>query len=351
MTVIIPNTFVSGTPAQAAQVNQNFSTVATAIDASLPRDGSAAMLAPLRLVLGSAAVPALTFDGDTDLGIYRKAANTLGFSAGGAEIGSWSATALTVVPTLTLTVPLALTSGGTGATTAPAAATALGLGTGDSPQFTALNVGNDSDTTLTRVSAGVLAVEGVTLLTTATGQAVNAILTAFAGLTLGTNQMFYVDAAGAILLSTLSAFSRGLLDNGTQGSWQTDLGLGTGNSPQFAGINVGAPTDTTITRVSAGLIAVEGSNVLMASNVGTIVLGVGAAQLPVGWSGLMEYTNTTALNNLDSTSGANVKTPVAHGSGFTAGAGTTQTGMWINESGTILDANGAEQYGQMRRTA
>ena len=43
---------------------------------------------------------------------------------------------------------------------AAAQATTLGLGTGDSPQFTAINVGHASDTTLSRSSAGVLAVEG-----------------------------------------------------------------------------------------------------------------------------------------------------------------------------------------------
>lgn len=39
------------------------------------------------------------------------------------------------------------------------------------------------------------------------------------------------------------------------------IGVGTGDSPQFAGVNVGHATDTTITRVSAGVIAVEGTNV------------------------------------------------------------------------------------------
>lgn len=41
-----------------------------------------------------------------------------------------------------------------------AARTSQGVGTGDSPQFTAVNVGAASDTTLARVSAGVLSVEG-----------------------------------------------------------------------------------------------------------------------------------------------------------------------------------------------
>lgn len=39
------------------------------------------------------------------------------------------------------------------------------------------------------------------------------------------------------------------------------MGLGTADSPQFTGVNVGNATDTTITRVSAGVIAVEGNNV------------------------------------------------------------------------------------------
>lgn len=63
---------------------------------------------------------------------------------------------------------VAVADGGTGASSAGAAATNLGLGTGDSPQFTAVNLGHASDTTLTRASAGVLAVEGVNVLTTST---------------------------------------------------------------------------------------------------------------------------------------------------------------------------------------
>ena len=61
------------------------------------------------------------------------------------------------------TVPLA--RGGTGQATATAAATALGLGTGDSPQFTGVNIGHASDTTITRINPGVIAVEGQTVRT------------------------------------------------------------------------------------------------------------------------------------------------------------------------------------------
>lgn len=43
---------------------------------------------------------------------------------------------------------------------AATAATNLGLGTGSSPQFTAVNIGHASDTTITRTGAGDIAVEG-----------------------------------------------------------------------------------------------------------------------------------------------------------------------------------------------
>lgn len=67
-----------------------------------------------------------------------------------------------------------VTDGGTGASTAAGAATNLGLGTGDSPQFTAVNVGHASDTTITRSSAGVIAVEGETVHTNSTSRTLTA---------------------------------------------------------------------------------------------------------------------------------------------------------------------------------
>ncbi len=62
--------------------------------------------------------------------------------------------------TITGITDLAVADGGTGASTAAAAATNLGLGTGDSPQFLAVNIGAATDTTVERVSAGDISVEG-----------------------------------------------------------------------------------------------------------------------------------------------------------------------------------------------
>lgn len=49
------------------------------------------------------------------------------------------------------------------------------------------------------------------------------------------------------------------------------LGLGPADSPQFTAINLGHATDTTITRVSAGIVAIEGNAILDVTDIGAIV--------------------------------------------------------------------------------
>lgn len=61
--------------------------------------------------------------------------------------------------------------------------------------------------------------------------------------------------------ATITAAARTVLDDTTVGAMATTMGLGTGDSPQFAGINLGHASDTTLTRVSAGVVAIEGVNI------------------------------------------------------------------------------------------
>ncbi len=181
---------------------------------------------------------------------------------------------------------------------ASAQRTTLGVGTGDSPQFTAINVGDASDTTLARAAAGRLTVEGSGLVRGPATPTDNAVVR-FDGTTgdLTQNSGVIIDdsnnVSGVASLTTTGAIELGaasdttiarssagnvtiegnliyraggtdvpVADGGTGASTAaaaaTNLGLGTGDSPQFAAVNVGAATDTTLARAAAGRLSVEG---------------------------------------------------------------------------------------------
>jgi len=89
----------------------------------------------------------------TSIGCGATAGNGSLVTVGTVTSGTWAAT------------DVGIAHGGTGASTAAAAATALGVGTGSSPQLTAINLGHASDTTIARVSAGVVSIEGVNIIT------------------------------------------------------------------------------------------------------------------------------------------------------------------------------------------
>jgi len=342
----VPNIFVAGTVIDPDAMNENFDYVLTQTSDALLRDGSVAMLAGLPLYAGTLALPGLTFSGDTNTGLYRSAADTFVFVAGGVAQMTVSTAGVSV------TTPWGIASGGTGAITAAAAATALGLGTGDSPQFTAVNIGAATDTTLARVSAGVLSVEGVNILTTATGQPLDATLTALAAY--NTNGLLTQTAADTFTGRTLTGTANQItVTNGDGVSGNPTLSLPTTLTITTAGafttgtIELGAATDTTISRVSAGVIAVEGVTVLTTSVVPT------SSTYPVNFSAFLEYTSNTAAAPGDTTSGANLKTAVGRVTvnEFMPGVGAVQTGTWRNDSGVTQDANGSYNYGQWTRTA
>ena len=85
--------------------------------------------------------------------------------AGAWDMGSQALTNVNIDSgVITGITDLAVVDGGTGASNAGDARTNLGVGTGDSPQFTGIELGHASDTTITRVSAGIIAVEGTTVM-------------------------------------------------------------------------------------------------------------------------------------------------------------------------------------------
>lgn len=90
----------------------------------------------------------------------------------------------------------------------------------------------------------------------------------------------------------------------------------TDDSPQFAGVNIGNASDTTLTRASAGVLAVEGNNVLMASG-GSIVSGSGQIVLQsadkTGFTGAGSITTVGTLAAGNATAIVDAATATAAG--------------------------------------
>jgi hypothetical protein len=84
-TFSVPNTFTPLTTISSSQMNANFTAVAAAFGQSLGIDAAETLTGALKASNGAAAAPSLTFGSDIDTGIYRKAADSLGFATGGVE--------------------------------------------------------------------------------------------------------------------------------------------------------------------------------------------------------------------------------------------------------------------------
>ncbi len=143
--VSVPNTFTPSTTISSSQVNANFAALVAGVTASLGLDGSDTMTGQLKAAGGTAAAPGVTFGADLDVGLYRKAANELGFATAGTLAGHFDAS-----QKLWLAGALDL-------------AGELDVG-GQIIAQGVIQLGHATDTTISRVSAGVIAVEGSNVL-------------------------------------------------------------------------------------------------------------------------------------------------------------------------------------------
>jgi hypothetical protein len=104
-------------------------------------------------------------------------------------------------------------------------------------------------------------------------QAYDAELAAIAGLVSAADRLPYFTGSGTASLATFTAAGRAILDDVDATAQRTTLGVGTGDSPEFTAVNIGHPTDTTLTRVSAGVAAIEGKNIALNGTTETLTTG------------------------------------------------------------------------------
>lgn len=79
------NPVVSGTTISSTWANNTLGDLAAEMTNSLDRQGRGPMLAPLKLQSGTAGAPGLTFNGDTDTGIYRAGNGDVRMQVDGAQ--------------------------------------------------------------------------------------------------------------------------------------------------------------------------------------------------------------------------------------------------------------------------
>jgi len=171
---------------------------------------------------------------------------------------------------------LPIANGGTGASSAASAATALGLGTASNPQFATIELGAAADTTIARASAGNLTVEGNAIYR-AGGTTVPVADGGTGASSLTDGGVLLGNGTGAVVAMAVLADGEMIVGDGTTdpvpesgATLRTSVGVGTGDTPQFTGINVGHASDSTLTRGAAGLLEVEGVRLVTVSATQTL---------------------------------------------------------------------------------
>lgn len=120
-------------------------------------------------------------------------------------------------------------------------------------------------------------------------QSLDTDLTAIAALVSAADKLAYATGAGTWALTDFTAAARTFLAAATVALQRAALGLDTGDSPQFTGVNIGHASDTTLTRASAGNVNIEGN----------LIYRAGGTDVPVADGGTGASDAQNARANLD----------------------------------------------------
>ena len=270
----------------------------------------------------------------TGLNATNIASGTLNANRGGTGV----TTGLTVLDAGNITsgtVPLA--RGGTGATSASTAADNLGLGTGDSPEFTGVNIGHASDTTITRSSAGVIAVDGQNVVTgdvaLGTGTSGDYVSTITGGDGIASTGATTGETISHSLSVDTKANGGLAIENGKLALKLNDLSItgelgigdgGTGVTTGLTQLNAGNITSGTLATSRGGTGVATGLAQLNATN-----LTSGTVDTARGGTGV-----TTGLTVLDAGNLTTGTVPIARGGTgqATASAAATALGLGTGDS-------------------
>lgn len=212
-----------------------------------------------------------------------------------------------------------------------------------------------SDTIKFRADTGVVVTVGSNDATHGDNVLVglHASLASIAGVTTAANKVLYATASNTFAAADFTAAGRSVVGAASASAAATALGLGTGDSPQFTAINVGDAADTTITRVSAGIVAVEGSTVALLGTEGQSLTGgasvtskslgtvsSGTLTLDPGGRPLQHYTNNGAHTLAPGSNTGSILLDITNG----ASAGAITTSGWTKVSGDSFDTTNANKF-------
>tara|TARA_S200002703_G_scaffold8523_1_gene8590 strand:+ start:7999 stop:9354 length:1356 start_codon:yes stop_codon:yes gene_type:complete len=257
------------------------------------------------LAMSSVNITGGSVTGITDLAVADGGTGASTFTDGGVLLGSGSGaiTAMAVLGDGEMIV-------GDG-TTDPVAEsgatlrTSIGVGTGDSPQFTGINVGHATDTTVTRASAGDLNIEG-NLVYRAGGTDVPVADGGTGASTLTANGVLYGNGTSAVAATAVGTDGHVLTSNGSGSAPTFQAAAGGGKVLQI----VTAQTDTAVSsnstsRTDTGVTvaitpSATSSKVLIVSNIHCSAGGgraVGDIILMRGATDLINYSQQANADN------------------------------------------------------
>lgn len=180
----------------------------------------------------------------------------------------------------------------------------IGVGSSDSPEFTGVNVGHATDTTVTRASAGNLNVEG-NLIYRAGGTDVPVADGGTGVSTLTDGGVLLGNGTGDIQAMAVLADGEMIVGDGTTdpvaesgADLRTSIGVGTGDSPQFTAVELGHASDTTIARASAGNVTIEGNEIYRAGGTDVPVADGGTGRSTLTDGGILIGKGTAAINQM-----------------------------------------------------